>query len=192
LKWLLIVILITGCAMRFEDVEIGGIENGPVNIKTVGDKDKAAQYIRHARVVLGNLKQYMQLNEYTSLQTEVKLADGTKIRAMSNTNGLTDIDKVFIDVPTTAATTTNEPPTVLGYIVFSNKDFTLITPTEKEVGNRAKDSSGNAIDFNVWDAVFVGYPDNGVKLTTLTNSPEFQQVSVNDYTEGTSWDIYDT
>ena len=171
MKWLLIVILITGCAMRFEDVEIGGIENGPVNIKTVGDKDKAAQYIRHARVVLGNLKQYMQLNEYTSLQTEVKLADGTKIRAMSNTNGLTDIDKVFIDVPTTVSVEEGAH-NCYGYILQSYRD----------------DNPDNIIlYFQIVyseDDYFLPYGDNINEQVTFDNYPDFGAKYVNIPTSG--------
>jgi len=56
------------------------------------------RYIYPGRVLLGNLKQRMQLGGIGYGETDLTLPDGVKLHAQSNMIGLADIDEVWIDM----------------------------------------------------------------------------------------------
>lgn len=192
MKWLLTLILLSGCSMLFDGKQVGGAEHGPARMRFNGATELCQTHIYEGRVLLGTLKHQMQQGGIKNGQVDQKLPDGTKLHAQSNMWGLADIDEIWIDVSSSTTSKTDELE-VYGYIVQNAQEFTIITPSGKEVGDNAKDTNGNPIDFSQWNPyLYDGYPDNGVKLATLTNSPEFQYAFVSDYSEGSSWEIYDT
>ena len=103
MKWayLFLLLVITGCSMRINDTDIGGKEVGPAKFDFKGDKEKARDLSGIGRKLLGELKQSMTFNNLLQHQAQVKLKDGTIIRAHSikGQDGMADIDKIFIEAP---------------------------------------------------------------------------------------------
>jgi hypothetical protein len=106
--------------MKFNgSTEIGSAEIGPVVFRTKGDLGLAKKYLYRGRVLLGDMKRRMQLNnDIKWLQQDHLLPDGTFIHTQSNRYGLRDIDEVWIDAPIVAGEkVVHGPDTCLGYIV---------------------------------------------------------------------------
>lgn len=98
-RWLLITLcLFVWANMKFEDDHIGGAEHGPVTFRyPQGNEGIAQKYAYLGRVILGELKHWMQLSEVMAAETpEIRLYDDTRIKAKSNRWGLADIDEISI------------------------------------------------------------------------------------------------
>lgn len=121
MKWLLILILLTGCTMRWDKTEIGGAEPGAVRFRFNGDPKLCQPYVYRGRVILGELKRQMQLGGIKNGQIDQTQPDGTKIHAQSNMYGLADIDEIWIEATATdvatAPTKASGADECLGYIV---------------------------------------------------------------------------
>jgi len=122
--WLL-VILLTGCTMLWDDgkdgVEIGGKTVTPATIRLYGDETLAQKYIGVGRQILGTLKQQMDLGGLKAQYADVKLEDGTKIRAKSNMWGLADIDEIWIEAISATSTPTQ------GGSPVTNKNLSVVS-----------------------------------------------------------------
>lgn len=94
---LLLLLLLTGCAMFYNGKNIGGAEHRPALTRFNGDPGECQKYIYEARLLLGDLKQQMQGHTKWG-QMDQTLDNGVKLHAQSNQYGLADIDEIWIDV----------------------------------------------------------------------------------------------
>lgn len=192
--------------MKWGDSHIGGPELGPVIFRyPEGNEPIAQKYIYQGRLLLGELKKQMQLGGLKDMTTEIKIPDGTKIRAKSNQWGLADIDEVWI----TPAVTATSRFKSLGYIVQGFCDTAIGAINNQRVTYMVTMPDGQVSgywDDYLWDDFFpfesINYysstppefSDNGAKYIPYAygkdpntfdwlyeDPPKYQQVSTVDY-----------
>jgi len=167
--WLLLILL-TGCTMLWDDgkdgVEIGGKTVTPTNIRLFGEETLGKKYIGIGQKILGALKQQMDLGGHKNLGMNKTLPDGTKIHVQSNMWGIADIDEIWIDVISTTSISSPSYKSI-GYILSSIRktnghdynSFNVFLPD----GSPALPTGGvgEPIQGLQSEGYFKGFPDNG-------------------------------
>jgi hypothetical protein len=174
-----------------------GKETGPVKFRFFGDEKAAQQYTGAGRAFLGKMKEFMRLSNIKSYQADAQLKDNDAevgaIRAKSNTNGLADIDEVWIIVPKLPKRKDMLEILILGYILSSDvSSVKVIYPSKIEVGNEVYNQEGVKVNFDNWnDWEYSGFNDFGLHQSTIVNSPDYQQLFAFHYEEHGEWRRYD-
>jgi len=101
--------------MLFSNKQIGGHASCPANTKFRGDPEDCEPYVNQSAVLLGNLKQRMQIEGVKVDKAYTRLKDNTVLTAISNNAGLAAIDSVEIDV-TRSKKARGEKDRIVGFI----------------------------------------------------------------------------
>ena len=179
---------------KIEDTYLVGREHGPIHVRVIGDDDGTArELIGFSRVVLGKLKQRMQLAEIDSdmvLSGEdtKRLPSGAVVHVKSiiGRDGQADIDSISIDV---SGAGEERKYRCLGYIVQGIFDMSAAGPDYRgglSMSYKVTLPSGKVF---IRDAQnpgdFEGYPDFNSKYDPVTT--ESTAVYVRDVTRTHSY-----
>jgi len=165
---------------KFDDEHIGGLEYNPVRFRFKGVNAGSKELMRIGRLLLGNMKQFMQLSEIPYLHQTKKLKNGTMITTQSRFGDerMPDMDKIMID------TTLAKKTECIGFII---QDFPVGYGNDFDIANA---SHFNVYDIEFpdgtifkkgeystsWDSItFAGFPDNGAKYID-DDSGDYQAV----------------
>lgn len=160
--------------MDIDDIQLGGKHHGAVSIRALGTttQEDALAYAHIGRKVLGEYKQRLQQSDTLSGHHDVTLQDGTSIRVVTNMQGLSPIDQIYVDTGNRKQKKSRFM--VLGYIVHGyhpNKttsvvNFAVTTPSGKTLGFNSNYGDGlswggDPNDGSIYD--LQGYPDHGAR-----------------------------
>jgi len=175
--------------VKHDDVNIGGIETGPVRFRFSGDEEAAKGLVGDARILLGDFKKYIQNHGMPDklYQHEFENPNGSRIliKTILGSDGYEDRDEALIVVPFVPIVKQGGRRCI-GYIVqgiaseglAENKyyqfyDFSIETPTGKRLGYDA--DSGSIFFTNLFNAPTPHFPDNDAKYFPR-NISDFQEV----------------
>lgn len=159
--------------MKFDgEIEIGGLETGPVLFRTRGGP-RCQDYFYSGRKLLGELKQGMQLGEIGFGKKDVIFKNGVRLHAQSNRIGLADMDEVWIDV--TGMVPQDKKMKCLGFILVSywtpdelyrsTAYFKIKHPSDGRILDSVEDFDYHYNpETGFYDyETYVGFPDNNAK-----------------------------
>jgi len=148
--------------MLFSNKQIGGHALNPANTTFRGAPEDCEPYINQSAVLLGNLKQRMQIEGVKVDKAYTQLKDNTILTATSNNAGLAAIDSVEIDV-TRRKKAGGEKDRIVGFIAHvhhpaggeSTATVWMAVPPEQGVSPPENISdSDNFLSTGVdWDAI---------------------------------------
>lgn len=158
--------------MELDTLQLGGKHHGAVAIRPVGTTtlEDALAYAHIGRKVLGEHKQRLQQANVLSGKHEVTLQDGTIIRVVTNMQGLSPIDQIYVETGNPKRKVKKKR--CIGYIVQGldvpesvavNASYSYYFDQTSPSGTTFKRSETGGYVHTDPPTSYTDFPDNGAK-----------------------------